>query len=155
MDKFFDQFIMDENFIKTVEEVESLNKELKYDQVPDGKYRVEILHMDVMTSKKGNLMLRVGFKVLSGQYENTLVWSYFMLNNRNIENANSFLRALKTDAIVKFTGVIEYKKLIEEILINVKGWKEFDLQIKTGYTGFKNYTILNAYEKEMEELPFS
>lgn len=154
-DTFFEQFTIDENFIKTVEEIEALNKELKYDQVPDGKYKVEIIHMDITTSKKGNLMLRVGFKVLSGQYENTLVWAYFMLNNRNIENCNSFLASLKTEAIIKFNGVIEYENLVKDILTCVKGWKEFDLQIRTSYTGFKNYTITGAYEKEFEELPFS
>lgn len=155
MDEFFKQFEsdMDTEFVNSVLEIEKLNKELKFDKVPDGEYKVDIQHMTIKKSKKGNLMLQVGFQILSGQYEKNVVWAYYLLTNLN--NVNDFLISLKTDVDIKYENIEQYKQVVEDVFVSVKYWKEYDLKITTGFNGYTNYKILNAYDKEIEELPFS
>lgn len=151
---FFNQFTndMDEEFVSTVAEIEKLNKELKFETVPDGTYRVEINGMQLKTSKKGNKMIQVVFKILNTQYENSLTYAFIML--RNIQVSVDFLKSLDSGQPIKFENLEQYEKLIDDVLVCVKGWKEYDLLISTGSTGFRNYQIKKSYDKEQEELPF-
>lgn len=154
MDTFFKQFDvdMDSEFLNTINEIEKLNKELKFDKVPDGKYKVEVQYMSIKTSKKGNLMLQVGFQIEEGQYEKNTVWAFFLLSN--INNVNSFLMSLNSGIAIKYDDLEQYKNLVEDVLSSVKGWYIYDLQISTGYTGFTTYKITGSKEKEID-LPFS
>ena len=49
---YFSQFnnIIDEQFNKQVAEAEKLNEELKFDKVPDGIYKVEVVDMVIKKS---------------------------------------------------------------------------------------------------------
>lgn len=44
-------------------EIENLNKELAFNKVPNGIYRVEVKDMSVKQSKRGNWMIMTIFKV--------------------------------------------------------------------------------------------
>ena len=154
MDKFFEQFKMTDEFNEQVAEIEELNKQLIFNKVPDGVYKVEVIEMSVKQSKRGNWMIMTLFKVLEGQFENNLMFAYFMINTRNIENNNLFLNALDSKIPVECKSILQYQQLVDDIFVTIRGDKQYNLEVKNLPSGFSNYKILKAYDVEHEPLPF-
>ena len=100
-------------------------------------------------------MLQTLFKILDGQYEKNAIFTYNVLKPRNIYFINLFLISLSANIPVKYESELQYAKLVEEILLNIKGYKIYDLEQKTTGSGYTNYKVVNVYDKEQEELPFS
>ena len=156
MDNFFDKFKdkLTDSFYNSVSEIEKLNKELEFYKVPDGVYRVEVVDMVVKQSRKGNWMIQTLFKVLSGRYECSVFPAYMIVNQRNIESNNEFLKSLGTALPIECKSITQYQQLVDDVFITIRGDKEYDLEIKTSPSGFSNYKILKDYIVEHEPLPF-
>ena len=156
MNNFYDKYSdkLNESFYNSVAEIENLNKELAFNKVPNGIYRVEVKDMSVKQSKRGNWMIMTIFKVLEGQYEGSLMSAFFMINKRWTEMNNGFLKALDTKIPIECRNILQYQQLVDDVFITIRGEKQYDLEVENTTTGFSNYRIIKSYDVEYEPLPF-
>lgn len=65
-----------------------------YDLLPDGKYEVIVLDAKEKLTKKGDRAIEISFQVLSGQYQNRLIWETL-----NIWNSSETARNIARDRL--------------------------------------------------------
>lgn len=107
--------------------------------VPDGNYEVEITQMELKQSKKGDPMLSIWFKILSGEFNGSLIFYNGVMQPANsnafgfqVHRNNSMLRDIwdAEDDEVKFKNFSQYAKLIEEIAGDVISNSEYQYELK-------------------------
>ncbi|MBS5989686.1 DUF669 domain-containing protein [Anaerococcus hydrogenalis] len=152
-----EQAINWDKFDKSVD-VEGLNKDLQenkdnhgeYKEVPLGEYEVKVNKMELTTSKKGDPMLSIWFKILDGDYKNSLVFYNQILNlGFQIHMANEMLRSFDTgiDVPSEFKGYAAFNELILDISeeIDSQGL-EYALEYDENKKGYKTFKITEVFE---------
>ena len=71
---------MSDNFNVELEGVEVQSGE--FGAFPEGIYEAQADTYEPVESKQGNKMLKVAFKILGPEYQNRLIFEYFVLNNQ-------------------------------------------------------------------------
>lgn len=146
-----------DKFDKSVD-VEGLNKDLQenknnygeYKEVPLGEYEVKVDEMKLTTSKKGDPMLSIWFKILDGDYKNSLIFYNQILNlGFQIHMANEMLRSFDTGIEVpsEFKGYAAFNELILDISeeIDSQGL-EYALKYDENKKGYKTFEITEVFE---------
>lgn len=146
-----------DKFDKSVD-VEGLNKDLQenkdnygeYKEVPLGEYEVKVDEMKLTTSKKGDPMLSIWFKILDGEYKNSLIFYNQILNlGFQIHIANEMLRSFDTGIEVssEFKGYAALNELILDISeeIDSQGL-EYALKYDENKKGYKTFEITDVFE---------
>lgn len=139
-------------------DVEGLNKDLQenkdnygeYKEVPLGEYEVKVNKMELTTSKKGDPMLSIWFKILDGEYKNSLIFYNQILNlGFQIHMANEMLRSFDTgiDVPSEFKGYAALNELILDISeeIDSQGL-EYALKYDENKKGYKTFKITEVFE---------
>ena len=146
-----------DKFDKTVD-VNGLNEDLQnnkenfgeYKDVPLGEYEVKVNKMKLKTSKKGDPMLMVQFKILEGEYKNSSVFYNQVLNQGfQIHMANEMLRSFDTgiDIPSEFKGYAFYNNLIMDVLEEIDSQKlEYALEYGENDKGFNTFEIVEVFE---------
>lgn len=144
-------------FDKTVD-VDGLNKDLQdnkenfgeFKDVPLGEYEVKVNKMKLKTSKKGDPMLMVQFKILEGEYKNSSVFYNQVLNQGfQIHIANEMLRSFDTgiDVPSEFKGYAFYNNLIMDVLEEIDSQQlEYALEYGENDKGFNTFKIVEVFE---------
>lgn len=160
-DKKFDWSKFDKNV--DVEALEADVKEVEengggnFEPIPDGQYEVEVEVMELTTSKAGDPMLKIWFKVLEGEYEGQRIFYNKVMQPQNdrafglqVHQNNELLRALwdceKDD--VKFTGFEDYADLVLDIHEDIEGKFEYLLKKETDDKGYDQFEIEEVFEVE-------
>ncbi|MFR1138135.1 MAG: DUF669 domain-containing protein [Anaerococcus vaginalis] len=139
-------------------DVEGLNKDLQenkdnhgeYKEVPLGEYEVKVDEMKLTTSKKGDPMLSIWFKILDGDYKNSLIFYNQILNlGFQIHMANEMLRSFDTgiEVLSEFKGYAALNELILDISeeIDSQGL-EYALKYDENKKGYKTFEITDVFE---------
>ena len=146
-----------DKFDKTVD-VDGLNKDLQenkenfgeFKDVPLGEYEVKVNKMQLKTSKKGDPMLMVQFKILEGEYKNSSVFYNQVLNQGfQIHIANEMLRSFDTgiDVPSEFKGYAFYNNLIMDVLEEIDSQQlEYALEYGENDKGFNTFKIVEVFE---------
>lgn len=141
----FDKEIDTEALAKDAAEVAENGSDFK--EVPYGTYEVSIDKMELKESKTNKPMLSIWFKILDGEYKNSLIFYNQVLHTGfGIHNANEFLRSLESGLNVEFKSFKQYNNLIMDIHEAIDGVLEFALEYSEGKNGFKNYKITDIFE---------
>ncbi|MEY2353295.1 DUF669 domain-containing protein [Lysinibacillus capsici] len=160
-DKKFDWSKFDKNV--DIEALEADVKEVEengggnFEPIPDGQYEVEVEVMELVTSKAGDPMLKIWFKVLEGDYEGQRIFYNKVMQPQNdrafglqVHQNNEMLRALwdceKDD--VKFTGFEDYADLVLDIHEDIEGKFEYLLKKETDDKGYDQFVIEEVFEVE-------
>ncbi|MCM0627017.1 DUF669 domain-containing protein [Lysinibacillus sp. OL1_EC] len=160
-DKKFDWSKFDKNV--DIEALEADVKEVEengggnFEPIPDGQYEVEVEVMELVTSKAGDPMLKIWFKVLEGDYEGQRIFYNKVMQPQNdrafglqVHQNNEMLRALwdceKDD--VKFTGFEDYADLVLDIHEDIEGKFEYLLKKETDDKGYDQFAIEEVFEVE-------
>lgn len=160
-DKKFDWSKFDKNV--DIEALEADVKEVEengggnFEPIPDGQYEVEVEVMELVTSKAGDPMLKIWFKVLEGEYEGQRIFYNKVMQPQNdrafglqVHQNNEMLRALwdceKDD--VKFTGFEDYADLVLDIHEDIEGKFEYLLKKETDDKGYDQFEIEEVFEIE-------
>ena len=160
-DKKFDWSKFDKNV--DIEALEADVKEVEengggnFEPIPDGQYEVEVEVMELVTSKAGDPMLKIWFKVLEGKYEGQRIFYNKVMQPQNdrafglqVHQNNEMLRALwdceKVD--VKFTGFEDYADLVLDIHEDIEGKFEYLLKKETDDKGYDQFEIEEVFEVE-------
>ena len=99
----FDKAVDLEGLKKDLKEVEENVGSGDYKEVPKGTYEVEINKLELTLSKKGDPMLSVWFKILSGEFKNSLIFMNQVITQPfQIHIAKDLLRSLDSGIDVDF-----------------------------------------------------
>lgn len=128
-----------------------------FEPIPDGQYEVEVEVMELTTSKAGDPMLKIWFKVLEGEYEGQRIFYNKVMQPQNdrafglqVHQNNEILRALwdcEKDE-VKFTGFEDYADLVLDIHEDIEGKFEYLLKKETDDKGYDQFEIEEVFEVE-------
>jgi hypothetical protein len=145
-DKFDNEIDVD-GLAKDVEEAAENGD--SYKEVPFDTYEVAIDKLELTTSKKGDPMLSVWFKILAGEFKNSRIFmNQVVTQGFQIHIANEFLRSLETGVMVEFKSYKQYANMIMDIFEAVEGNLEYALNYGEGKKGFATYEIEEVYEVE-------
>lgn len=140
----FDKQVDLEGLKKDIED--SRNNEFK--EVPHGSYEVAIDKLELDESKKGDPMVKVWFKILAGEYKNSLIFmNQVITQGFQIHIVDEFLRSLGTDVDVTFESYSQYNELLMDIFEAVEDKLEFALKYGEK-KGFNTFEITDIFEVE-------
>lgn len=139
-------------------DVEGINKDLQnnkenfgeFKEVPLGEYEVRVNKMELTTSKKGDPMLAIRFKILDGPFKNSLVFYNQVLTlGFQIHMANEMLRSFDTGIEIpsEFKGYSALNELILDVSeeIDAQGL-EYALKYDENKKGYKTFEIMEVFE---------
>lgn len=139
-------------------DVEGINKDLQnnkenfgeFKEVPLGEYEVRVNRMELTTSKKGDPMLAIRFKILNGPFKNSLVFYNQVLTlGFQIHMANEMLRSFDTGLEIprEFKGYSALNELILDVSeeIDAQGL-EYALKYDENKKGYKTFEIMEVFE---------
>lgn len=135
-------------------DLEGLKKDIEdsasgdFKEVPLGNYEVAITKLELTESKKGDPMVTCWFKILNGEYANSLIFmNQVITQGFQIHIVDEFLRSLETDIDVKFESYSQYNELLLDIFEAVNGNLEFGLKYGDR-KGFNTFEITDVFEVE-------
>lgn len=138
-------------------DIEGLKKDIEtakesgsgeYKEVPVGMYEVKIEKMELRESSKGDPMVTVWFRILTGEYKNSVLFmNQVITQGFQIHIVNEFLRSLSAVDSVEFKDYSQYNDLLMDIseAIDEQGL-EYLLEYKRSKKDFPIYTIKEVYE---------
>lgn len=120
-----------------------------FKEVPHGDYEVKVDKMEPKVSKKGDPMLSIWFKIISGEYENNLIFYNQVINTGfGLHKANEMLRSLDSGIDVEFKSMSQYEDLIMDIAEAIDGVLEYQLSYTANKKNkqFSEYEIVEVFE---------
>lgn len=120
-----------------------------YKEVPYGTYEVNVNKMELTESKKGDPMVSIWFKIVSGEYKGSLIfYNQVITQGFQIHLANEFLRSMDTEMVIEFESYSQYGQLLMDVHEVVDGKLEFALEYGENNKGYKTYKINEVFEVE-------
>lgn len=124
-----------------------------YKEVPTGKYEVKIDRLELGKSKKGADMFICWFKILDGEYKNSMLFMNQVLDptpnfssGQRIGNVNKFLESLDSGIEIEFIDPDQWENMIMDVFEAVDGKLEYIVEYETTKSGFPKYTIKDVFE---------
>ena len=114
-------------------------------EVSPGVYDVEIVKLDLTKSKDSKLpMLVCWFKILSGDMEGRIVvMKQIIVDALALHKCNEFLRSISRIPI-SFDSFAQYEKLLADIMNEIQGRREYQLNYSIDFRGHSTYRIENV-----------
>lgn len=144
----FDKEVDLEGLKKDMIEVEENGGDFK--DVPHGKYEVSVNKMELGESKKGDPMVTIWFKILSGEFKGSLIFYNQVITQAfQIHIVNNLLRSM-TDGgdAVKFESYSQYAQMLMDIHETIDGNLEFAMEYGETNKGFPTFKIVEVFEVE-------
>lgn len=145
----FDKWNQEYNCEEIVKEIESQNSPKSFEEVPYGEYEVSVEKLELVESKKGQPMLSAWFKIVNGDFENSIIFYNQVITSAfQISKCNNLLRSLARDipdCEIKFDNFSQYDTTITTLHDKIKGYFEYALVYKEGKKGFKEYEITEVF----------
>lgn len=141
----------DKKYSVSAESVNELkNNEGSFEEIPFDKYYVSIAKMELSSSKKGDPMLSVRFRILEGKYKNQLIFMNSLVTNEyGIHNSNEFMRSLDSGVDIKWTGSYGvYADMIDKVFEAVEKSLEYALDYSSSSKGYPVFKIEEVFDKE-------
>lgn len=123
---------------------ESANNDFK--EVPLGTYEVAVKKLELSESKKGDPMVKVWFKIISGEYKGSLIFmNQVITRGFQIHIVDELLKSLETDVDIHFESYSQYAELLADVYEAVDG--NFEYALKYGENkGFNTFEITEVFE---------
>lgn len=145
----FDKNIDTEGLKKDAQEAKENGGDFK--EVPHGEYEVEINKLELKESKKGDPMLSIWFKILTGDYKGSLIfYNQVLTTGFGIHKSNEFLRSLDSGVEITFNNFTQYHEMLLDVFEAVNGNLEFALKYSenTKNSNFSDYEIRDVFDVE-------
>lgn len=144
-DKFDEEFDVDGLQEEVKEAAENGGGNFK--EVPHGSYEVEVDKMELTKSKKGDPMVTIWFKIVEGEFKNSLIfYNQIIPQAFQIHLANEMLRSLDSGHDVEFVTFKQYGNLILDIAEEIDGVFEYALDYGQNKKGYDTYKITEVFE---------
>lgn len=120
-----------------------------YEEVPVGKYEVQVEKLELTKSKSEKPMVTIWFKILAGDLKNQRIFYNQLVDEGfKLNIMNEFLNSLDSGIDVYFDSYKQYNDLILDIHEEIDGKLEYLLDYGENKKGYKTYTIEEVYETE-------
>lgn len=126
-----------------------------YKEVPHGNYEVAVQQMELKASKKGDPMVSIWFKIVSGEYKNSLIfYNQVVTQGFQIHMVNEMLRKMceeMTDIpVIDFKTYKQYGELLMDIFEAVADDFEYGLKYAANSKNkdFSTYEITEVFTLE-------
>ena len=118
-----------------------------YPEIEPGEYVVKVEKMELKSSKKGDPMLSIMFRIQEGEHKKACIfYNQVILQAFQIYLANEFLNSLETDVEAAFHGNYEeYNNIILDIAEACEKL-EFLLDYGENSKGYKTFKIKEVYD---------
>lgn len=138
---------VDPNLANEVDEVKKNGGTGDYKEVPHGDYTVKVDKMELKESKTGKPMLTVWFKILEGEFKNSMIFMNQVIQQAfQIHKANEFLESLDSGVEVKFDGnYAHYNGTILDISEAIEGL-EYLMTYDENNKGYSTFEIVEVYD---------
>lgn len=143
-----------EELAKSQQEINQNASGGEYEEVPVGTYEVKIEQMEAKKSSKGNPMVSIWFKILEGQYKNSLIFYNGVFHEDWMRHrVVDFLSAILDDdshkaeinLILKDCSLDEINDFIMDVHEQVSGKLEYMLDYGTS-KGYSTYNITEVFD---------
>lgn len=132
---------------QNVREVEQNSGNTEFKEVPLGTYEVKVESMELKESKAGSPMVSIWFKILNGDYSNSIIFmNQVITKDFQIHIVNELLRSMKTNIDIGFSNYRQYGQLIEGVFDRTDNY-EYALEYGEK-KGFKTFRITEVFELE-------
>lgn len=133
-------------------DLEGLKKDIEdsanndFEEVPLGIYEVAITKLELGESKKGDPMVKVWFKIVSGEYKGSLLFmNQVITRGFQIHIVDEFLRSLDSGIDIHFDSYSQYNELLMDVFEAIDG--NFEFALKYGENkGFNTFEITDIFE---------
>lgn len=145
----FDKAVDLEGLKNDIKEAEENGGSGNRPEVPHGTYEVKITKLELTESKKGDPMVAIWFKILNGQFENSLIFmNQVITQGFQVHIANDFLKSLGSDYEITFESYSQYAKLLMDIHEAIDNNYEYALKYDQNDKGYNTFKIEEVYELE-------
>jgi hypothetical protein len=118
-----------------------------FKEVPHGEYEVSVNKMELVASKKGDPMVSIWFKVVSGDFKGSLIFfNQVITQGFQIHIVNELLRSMDTEQNIEFQTYKQYGNLLMDVMEEIDGELEFGLKYAKGKKDFSTYEITDVFE---------
>ena len=116
-------------------------------EVPDGQYECGIEKMELKESKTGNPMISIWFRILAGDFKNSMLFMNQTLHTGfGLHTAKKMLASMETGLPIDFQSFGQFGGLIESVYEAVKSQKlEYAVKYTTTKNDFKNFEITEVF----------
>lgn len=133
-------------------DLEGLKKDIEdagnnvFKEVPHGAYEVAINKLELGESKKGDPMVKIWFKIVSGEYKESLIFmNQVITKGFQIHLVDELLRSLGTDIDICFDSYSQYGELLETVFNEIED--NFEYALSYGERkGFDTFEITDIFE---------
>ena len=134
-----------EGLKKDIADVSENKREFK--EIPEGNYEVKVEKMELVESKKGDPMVSIWFKILTGDFKDSFIfYNQVITQGFQIHQANEILRKMQSEITVEFKSYSDYAQLLLDIHEAIDGKFEFALKLGKNKNGFNTYDIVEVFE---------
>ena len=117
----------------------------EYKEVPKGEYEVAVEKMELKASRKGDPMVTIWFKIVSGEFERSMLFMNQVLTMPfHYAIVNAMLSSLAPGVEIKFETFTQYGELIEDIFELIHEQNEYALTYSEK-KGFPTFEILDVF----------
>ena len=143
---------MDFSFFFKQVDLDGLKKDIEdsasgdFKEVPHGTYEVAVTKLELDESKKGDPMVKVWFKIVSGDYKGSLLFmNQVITRGFQIHIVDEFLRSLDSGIDIHFDSYSQYNELLMDVFEAIDG--NFEFALKYGENkGFNTFEITDIFE---------
>lgn len=124
-----------------------------YKEVPHGDYEVAVQQMELKASKKGDPMVSIWFKILDGEFKNSIIfYNQVITQGFQVHIVNEMLRQMVSEMadapVIEFKSYNQYGNLIMDVFEAISDNFEFALAYKKGKKDFSTYEIKEVFVLE-------
>lgn len=120
-----------------------------FKEIPAGTYEVAITKLELGESSKHDPMVKVWFKILEGEYKNSLIFmNQVVTRGFQFHIVNEFLKSLETDVDVCFESYSQYSEMLLDVFEAINGKCEFALKYGKNDKGFNTFEITDVFDVE-------
>ena len=126
----------------------------EYKEVPHGDYEVAVQQMELKASKKGHPMVSIWFKILDGEFKNSIIfYNQVITQGFQVHMVNEMLRMMVSECgnevpEIEFQSYKQYGNLIMDVFEAINENFEFALAYKKGKKDFSTYEIKEVFVLE-------
>ena len=121
---------------------------MDFQEVPFGTYEVRVEKLELGESKKGDPMVKVWFRIINGEFENSMLFMNQVVTKAfQIHTMNELLRDMDTDLEIKFESYSQYNDLLMDVFEAVNDKMEFALEYGEN-KGYKTFKITEVFDTE-------
>lgn len=144
----FDKMVDTEGLKHDYEEAAKNGGSGDYKEVPHGTYEVSVDKMELTESKKGDPMVSIWFKILSGEYANSrLFFNQVVLKGFQIHIVNQLLRSMDSGIDIDFENYTKYAQMLMDVHEAIDGKLEYAIEYGEN-KGYNTFKITEIFEVE-------